>query len=152
MTTLALHIRRAHSADREAISSLLHQLGYEATPAHVAQRLAAIQDSPADLVLVATQGEAVIGCIGLHILPMFHASGCLGRITSLVIDEACRGRRVGSALMDAAADWFAQQGCVKMEVTSGNRRLDAHRFYEAHGMTRDSQRFAKAIEQASDPK
>lgn len=136
-------IRRAEPADGDAIAALLHQLGYAVTPAQVADRLAAMGDSPADQVLVAMDGDAVAGCMGLHILPMFHAAGALGRITSLVVDERCRGRRIGSALLDAAAAWFAANGCIKMEVTSGNRRADAHRFYEAHGMTRDSQHFSR---------
>lgn len=68
-------------------------------------------------------------------------------ITSLVVDERWRGRRIGSALVDAAAGWFAANGCIKMEVTSGNRRLDAHRFYEAHGMARDSQHFSRMLAQ-----
>lgn len=145
MNAMPPHIRRAGPGDHDTIASLLHQLGYDVTPQQVAQRLAAMQDSPADLVLVATDGAAVTGCIGLHILPMFHAAGRLGRITSLVVDERWRGRRIGSALLDAAAGWFAAQGCIKMEVTSGNRRLDAHRFYESHGMVRDSQRFSRAL-------
>lgn len=138
-------IRRACDADCAAIAALLGQLGYASTPAQVQDRLATLEPSTTDLVLVATHDSTVIGCISLHILPMFHTSGGLGRITSLVIDADWRGRRIGSALMDAASAWFAANGCLKMEVTSNNRRLDAHRFYDAHGMARDSQRFSRSL-------
>ena len=141
----APHIRRARPADCGHIAVLFGQLGYEATAAQLRDRLAALEPSTADLVLVATHDDVITGCISLHILPLFHAAGGLGRITSLVVDGHWRGRRIGAALMDAAGAWFAAQGCLKMEVTSGNQRLDAHRFYAAHGMARDSQRFSKFI-------
>jgi N-acetylglutamate synthase-like GNAT family acetyltransferase len=139
------HVRRACAADCDTIATLLGQLGYASTPAQLQDRLAALAHSSADLVLVATQDGTVTGCIGLHILPMFHAGGGLGRITSLVVDARYRGQRIGSALMAAASAWFASNGCLNMEVTSSNRRLDAHRFYDAQGMARDSQRFSRAV-------
>lgn len=145
MTAPGAHIRRARPADCDRIAVLLGELGYEATPAQVRDRLAALEHSTADLVLVATHDDDVTGCISLHILPLFHAAGGLGRITSLVVDGRWRGRRIGAALMDAASAWFVAQGCLKMEVTSGNRRVDAHRFYDAHGMARDSQRFSRSL-------
>ncbi|GGY03794.1 hypothetical protein GCM10007386_38240 [Pseudoduganella dura] len=72
-------------------------------------------------------------------------AGQLGRITSMVVDERHRGSGVGGALIGAAEQWFAAAGCVKVEVTSSDRRLDAHRFYERHGFLRDGQRLARNI-------
>ena len=139
------NIRRADAADHSNIASLLRQLGYETTPARILANLTNIRESSIDLVLVVEDKHGIIGCISLHILPLFHTVGFLGRVTSLVIDEGYRGRRIGSALLDAATDWFSAKGCVKMEVTSGDHRPEAHRFYESHGMARDGQRFAKSI-------
>ncbi|USX11676.1 GNAT family N-acetyltransferase [Oxalobacteraceae bacterium OTU3CAMAD1] len=136
-------IRRVLSRDSENIASLMQQLGYEATPSQISDRLRGIQDSSTDLVLVAAIEDSIVGCISLHLLPLFHADGFLGRITSFVIDQQHRRLGVGSTLMRAASEWFSASGCVKIEVTSGDHRSDAHRFYEAQGFSRDRQRFSK---------
>nr|WP_223997881.1 GNAT family N-acetyltransferase [Burkholderia gladioli] len=81
----------------------------------------------------------------LHALPLFHAAGNLGRITSMVVDERYRGNGVGSGLIDAAEHWFRQVGCVKLEVTSGDHQPAAHHFYERHGFLRDGQRLSKKL-------
>jgi hypothetical protein len=42
--------------------------------------------------------------------------------------------------MAVAHAWFRTQGCVRVEVTSGDHRADAHRFYARHGYARQGQR------------
>ena len=74
-----------------------------------------------------------------------HMQGRLGRITSLVVDEKHRGRGIGQILVHAAEHWFSSAGCVKVEVTSGDLRVDVHRFYEREGFSRNGQRLSKKI-------
>ncbi|WP_244436237.1 GNAT family N-acetyltransferase [Herbaspirillum frisingense] len=76
---------------------------------------------------------------------MFHTAGFLGRITSLVVDTGCRGQGIGTALMGSANEWFMANGCVKVEVTSGDQRESAHQFYESLGFSGDGQRFSKRM-------
>ena len=139
-------IREAQDADHTVLAGLLHQLGYELTPALVREKLQALAASPADRLLVAVLQGEVVGSISLHALPLFHMAGQLGRITSMVVDERHRGSGIGGALIGAAQQWFASAGCVKVEVTSSDRRLAAHRFYERHGFSRDGQRLARDIQ------
>ncbi|HHL4078369.1 GNAT family N-acetyltransferase [Burkholderia sola] len=139
----AVATRESQSSDHHSIATLLHQLGYEATPALILEKLQSLIPSPTDKIFVATVHDKVVGSISLHALPLFHAAGYLGRITSMVVDEHHRGGGVGSALIAAAENWFRTVGCVKLEVTSGDHRLDAHRFYARHGFLRDGQRLAK---------
>lgn len=136
-------IRESRSSDHAAIALLLQQLGYQTTPALVLEKIEAMLPSPVDKIIVASMRDEVIGSISLHALPLFHAAGNLGRITSMVVDERCRGNGVGSALIDAAEHWFKQVGCVKLEVTSGDHRPAAHHFYERHGFLRDGQRLSR---------
>jgi GNAT superfamily N-acetyltransferase len=135
--------REAQASDYYSIAILLHQLGYETTPALVLEKLQFLTSSPADKIFVATVRDKVVGSISLHALPLFHAAGYLGRITSMVVDEHHQRDGIGSALIAAAENWFKTVGCVKLEVTSGDHRPDAHRFYAKHGFLRDGQRFAK---------
>ena len=138
-------IRESRSSDHATIALLLQQLGYQATPALILEKIEAMLPSPMDKIIVATVREQVIGSISIHALPLFHAAGNLGRITSMVVDERYQGNRVGSALIDAAEHWFRQAGCVKLEVTSGDHRQAAHHFYERHGFLRDGQRLSRKL-------
>jgi GNAT superfamily N-acetyltransferase len=135
--------RESQSSDYHSISMLLHQLGYAPTPALILEKLQLLTSSPIDKIFVATVREKIVGCISLHALPLFHAAGYLGRITSMVVDEHHQGDGIGSALIAAAENWFKTVGCVKLEVTSGDHRPAAHRFYAKHGFMRDGQRLAK---------
>jgi GNAT superfamily N-acetyltransferase len=135
--------RESQSSDHCSIALLLHQLGYDATPALILEKLQSLIPSPSDKIFVATLHDKVVGSISLHALPLFHAAGYLGRVTSMVVDEHHQGVGIGSALIAAAEDWFETVGCVKLEVTSGDHRPDAHHFYAKHGFQRDGQRLAK---------
>lgn len=48
-----------------------------------------------------------------------HADGCdpaqpVGFVEGWFVEEACRNRGIGRALMRAAEDWARGQGCVEM--------------------------------------
>lgn len=145
MSDLPPHIRNARHEDAREIAELQKQLGYDSTPEEVGERVSSIQRSSTDVGFVATSEEHVIGCISLHVMPLFHAAGFLGRVTSLVVDAGCLGQGIGTALMGAANEWFAMNGCVKVEVTSGDQRDTAHQFYEKLGFSREGQRLSKMM-------
>ncbi|KVW05016.1 GCN5 family acetyltransferase [Burkholderia cepacia] len=145
MNTPAPETRDARLSDCAAIARLLRQLGYDVTPALIHEKLLSLADKPSDRVCVAILNGEIVGSISLHILPLFHAPGNLGRITSLVVDERHRGSGIGGALMADAQRWFERGRCVKLEVTSGDQRPDAHRFYAHHGFARDGQRLSRKM-------
>ncbi|MCA8351694.1 GNAT family N-acetyltransferase [Burkholderia cepacia] len=145
MNTPAPEMRDARLSDCAAIARLLRQLGYDVTPALIHEKLLSLADKPSDRVCVAILNGEIVGSISQHILPLFHAPGNLGRITSLVVDECHRGYGIGGALMADAQRWFERGRCVKLEVTSGDQRPDAHRFYAHHGFARDGQRLSRKM-------
>lgn len=137
-------VRAATPLDAPAISALMLQLGYEAPPELVLGKLHTLAGREHDTVLVAQDPHGRLeGVISLHVLELFHAPGRLGRITSLVVEDAARGRGVGALLVDRADAWFRDQGCVRAEVTSGDHRPGAHAFYEARGYQPDERRFVR---------
>jgi ribosomal protein S18 acetylase RimI-like enzyme len=69
----------------------------------------------------------------------------LGRITTLVVSADAQGRGIGRMLVEAAESWMRQQGCKLVEVTSNDRRAEAHAFYRHMGYERTSIRFAKSL-------
>ena len=141
---MSVTVRPAEAGDAAAIASCLSSLGYDNTTAEVGGKLAALAESSSDAVIVAVERSAgVVGVISVHVLPLFHAPGNLARITALVVLEGHRGRGAGSALVAEAERFAWQQDCRRVEVTSGDHRMEAHAFYERRGYALDERRFIK---------
>jgi len=154
MTDIAMcnhKTRRAELADATEIAACLSALGYGTPASLVTERLASFAKSPMDAVFVASVfGHAsLLGIVSVHLLPLFHAPGFLGRITSLAVSSEARGKGVGKALVAAAEEWAWSEGAQRMEVTSGDHRLAAHAFYQAAGYSLDERRFIKHAAKAS---
>ena len=137
-------IRPAEPRDREALARLIRQLGSEASAAEVAERLAAMH-AEGPRVLVAELDGAVVGCLSTSTMRVLHRPAPVGRISMMVVDEALRSRGIGAALVRAAEEALAEQGCSMVEVTSHARRTEAHRFYERLGYEKTSVRLAKTL-------
>lgn len=146
---MAVRVRAAAPGDAGRIAALLGELGYPADAAAVAARLARLRGRADDTVLVAEDAGEVHACVALHVMPLLHEDVPLGRITALVVDARRRGEGIGARLLHAAHAWLAASGCASVEVTSGDARERAHRFYEAHGYVRRSQRFVVRLAGAS---
>lgn len=136
-------IRRARRSDARAISGLLTALGYPSQPFEVEKRMADGDTLPGTVVFVAESSARVIGVVSFHCIPLFHADGYLGRITSMVVDPEFRRRGIGRLLVSSAEKFGWEHGCTRMEVTSGDHRADAHAFYEHLGYQVDCRRFIK---------
>ena len=54
-------------------------------------------------------------------------------------------RGVGEKLVAAAATFAREHGCSGIEVTSAERRVDAHRFYQRLGFARTGLRFFQTL-------
>jgi GNAT superfamily N-acetyltransferase len=62
-----------------------------------------------------------------------------------VVTKAAQGTNVGRQLVEAAEDWCRKKGCKLVEVTSNDRRAEAHAFYRHMGYERSSIRFFKKL-------
>jgi ribosomal protein S18 acetylase RimI-like enzyme len=136
-----LRVRPARPGDSAAIAGLVGRLGFEASAAQIADRLAKLRKEPP---LVAEQGE-VIGILTWHVTPVLHRPRPVGRITMMAVAEGERRRGVGRALVEAACERLRAQGCGLVEVTSNTDLAGAHAFYRKLGFERTSFRFAKTL-------
>ncbi len=139
-----LRIRAADSVDSEAIARLLAELGYEATPDDVGERLQRLARA-GEPVLHARRGEETLGCLSWHVTPNIHRPWPVGRITMMVVAKGARRRGIGRALVRAAEERMVQRGCGLVEVTSNVKLRAAHAFYERIGFERTSHRFARSL-------
>lgn len=140
----AVAIRRAEAGDADALAALIGQLGYEALPSEVAARLETMA-AESRLVLVAELDGAMAGCLSTSVMRVLHRPAPVGRISMMVVDEALRGQGIGATMVRAAEAALAAQGCTMVEVTSNQRRTEAHRFYERLGYEKTSVRLAKTL-------
>jgi N-acetylglutamate synthase-like GNAT family acetyltransferase len=139
-----LEIREAVTADAPALVPLLDELGYPAPPEVIAARLQALMAAREVVLLALVEGE-VVGCLALHVTPVLHRPTGVGRITALVVTPRARGHGVGRDLVAEAERRLTAQGCALVEVTSNQKRLDAHEFYRRLGYEATSVRFARSL-------
>jgi len=101
----------------------------------------ALFDKPDTLLLLARDGDELIGYALTHVLAVqdtwvpdtWRTGARIAEIESLAVTEARRGEGVGGALMDAVEREFAIRGIddVILGVLPGN--VDAIRLYERRG-------------------
>ncbi len=138
-------IRDAEKDDCEAIAYLLAELGYPNTSQFAAKKIRKLSKKIKNRVLVATADNRVAAVLSLHILPLLHQAGDLCRITAIVVSKDYQGRNIGCRLMDIAEAYAQSNRCIKIEVTSGDHRNEAHSFYRQLGYKEVSRRFVKLL-------
>jgi GNAT superfamily N-acetyltransferase len=146
-----MQIRLAHTTDAAAVNELLHQLGYaQDGAAATATRIQTWDDDVSSAAYVAVADGEVLGLVAVHICPFFERVGSWGRIVALVVADHARGRGIGGQLVTAAESFAASRGCVRMEVTSADRREDAHEFYRLCGYIDQAGRSSRFLRDLKD--
>ncbi|MFL6848093.1 MAG: GNAT family N-acetyltransferase [Sphingomicrobium sp.] len=137
-------IRDAKPSDVPRLVELIHELGHEINEKQVRKNLAALKKS-GEAPLVATLDRKVVGMCGIGRRIVIHRPAPLGRITALVVAKETQGHGIGRMLVEAAEQWMRKMGCQLVEVTSNDRRAEAHAFYRHLGYERSSIRFFKKL-------
>ena len=138
-------LRRARRDDAKHVASLMTELGYPSSETDVVDRLAHSLQSQTSCCLVAEQEGEVVALMSAELVPYFPTGATICRVTSLVVASAHRRRGLGDKLMAAAADFAREHHCSGLEVTSAERRVEAHRFYEGLGFSRTAFRFFRTL-------
>jgi GNAT superfamily N-acetyltransferase len=137
-------IRLATVADVAELARLISPLGHPFT-ADSAAEVWEVWTAEGNFALVVQGEEALLGAITLHRMVVLHRPKPVGRITSLAVDPSVRGQGLGRALMGAAEETMAREGCGLLEVTSHARRTEAHTFYAHLEYEQTSFRFVKVL-------
>ena len=128
-------IRSAALADAPDLGRLMTQLGYPATEAELARRLARVIPTPGHTVLVAVLDGQPTGLAHGVLLPLLEAEGS-AQLLALVVDEAHRSRGIGGRLVAAIEAWAEAAGAARVVVRSNIVRTRTHAFYENLGFGR----------------
>ncbi|GGY10604.1 GNAT family N-acetyltransferase [Paludibacterium paludis] len=129
-------VRQAEPDDADRIAELYTQLtgnpGVRVLPARIASLG---QDANARLFVCEYLGEVCgTALVALCADAMFGRQP-FGVVENVVVDDALRGKGVGSLLLRHAEAFCLASDCSKMMLMSGRERDDAHRFFEAAGFT-----------------
>ena len=89
-------------------------------------------DDPAGSVLVAV--EAASGSVPVGYITAALEPDGGGRIGLFAVGESARGRGVGSRLIGAALDWFAERGAGPVRVVTQGRNVRAQHLYQRAGL------------------
>lgn len=136
-------IQRATIEHATNLIPLMHDLGYDTSRDTIETQLDCYESSDRSTVFVGLVGAQPIGLIGGHLIPALHQPGNIGRITLLIVSENYRSMGIGSKLVGELEAWFFDNNCLRFEVTSGEHRDTAHRFYESCGYSPSTSRFLK---------
>jgi GNAT superfamily N-acetyltransferase len=134
------HIRRANRRDVAAIVSLLADdaIGQArespAEPERYDTAFNAIDSDPHQLLVVGELAGEVVATMQLTFLPGLSRRGAWrAQIEGVRVASAARGHRLGDQLAQWAVEQARARGCALVQLTSDNRRSDAHRFYQRLG-------------------
>jgi ribosomal protein S18 acetylase RimI-like enzyme len=114
----------------EAMARLIPQLS-RSNPPPDAGALRLIVESDASILLVALDGETIVGSLTLAVFRI--PTGVRAWIEDVVVDETARGKGVGAALNAAALARAAAEGARTVELTSRPSRAAANRLYQRLG-------------------
>ena len=114
----------------EALARMLPQLSRSAPPL-TAEKLQSVVASPAVTVLIARDGDAIVGSLSLALFPI--PTGVRAWIEDVVVDEAARGQGVGALLTREALRRAQEAGARTVDLTTRPSREAAGRLYEREG-------------------
>lgn len=145
-------LRTATRADLPAVLALLADENRVVDPASVVvdgayeRAFADIESDPRNEMLVLVDGDTVLGCLQATYIPGLGKRGEERALIEAVrIRADRRGGGLGRELMRQAIDRARLRGCALVQLTSGKRRADAHRFYESLGFDRSHEGFKLAL-------
>lgn len=114
----------------EAFARLVPQLSSSSPPPDAAA-LQAIVDHDASTLLIARDGERILGSLTLVVFPI--PTGVRAWIEDVVVDGEARGRGVGELLNREALALAASLGARTVDLTSRPSREAANRLYARLG-------------------
>jgi ribosomal protein S18 acetylase RimI-like enzyme len=117
----------------EGIAALIPQLSSTARPP-TREELEEIVASPATVLLVASDGPAVVGALTLVLVRI--PTGLRAIIEDVVVDQSRRGQGIGEALTLGALERARAAGARSVDLTSRPSREAANRLYERLGFVR----------------
>ncbi|MEX1035642.1 MAG: GNAT family N-acetyltransferase [Sneathiella sp.] len=139
-----LHFRSATEEDLPRIVQLLiqDQLGStremlsDPLPQVYLDAFAAMKAQSGNDYIVGVINRRIVCCYQFTVIHGISRSGSSrAQIEGVRVDSSMRGQNIGSLLMKDAIERAKSGKCPLLQLTTDKSRPDAHRFYEAAGLT-----------------
>ena len=93
-----------------------------------------IQAMPGHELIIAEEGDEIIGTMVLIIVPNLSHSGLpWATVENVVTDQRFQRRGIGRLMMEYAISRARETRCYKLQLSSSKTRDEAHQFYESLG-------------------
>lgn len=129
-------IRPLIEADLPALVALYRELYHVPTdPDRMRESFRLMAANPDTLVIGAFTGDGELVGSGLLLIQLDMIAQCRpwAMVENVITAERVRGQGLGRLLMEHLEEAARQRGCSYIQLTSSNRREQAHRFYKAIG-------------------
>lgn len=118
---------------RQRLEELQNQLTPQPSLLSEQTLRAVLNDSASHLYLLEEESRVV----GMLTLGIYHSpTGSKAWIEDVVVDDACRGRGYGRALVAHAIEEAKRAGVKQLMLTSNSLRIAANQLYQAMGFER----------------
>lgn len=142
-----MEVRLATYADIEGILPLQSQIyRVKNLPENAHKILEELIDADYCDVLVAKVDSKIVGSGSIFYLKNPAHSKPYAFLEGIIVDEAHRGRGIGTALSKYAIDLTRAKNCYKIIFTSGSDRARVHKFYENLGFKKWGYEFRMDLE------
>ena len=133
-------LARAEPSAAPAIAALVRELARETRERSPISEdyVRAYLSSPACGIVLARQGEGVVGMISYSIRAgLFHAApSCV--IEDLIVVKEARNQGIGGLLLSDVLGMAEKLGCAEVSVSTETDNAGAVRFYRRHGLSDQS--------------
>lgn len=135
-------IRSAQSKDIQAIYQLICHLentifDYDTFQIHYEMLLKHNEN----YLFVYEQEHQIVAFMSVIISLQLHHNAYIAEIRELIIDPTCRNQQIGKKMWVQAKQLAQEKNCVRLELSSNQKRTDAHRFYKRLGMNQSHYSF-----------
>lgn len=136
----------ASKQDCEAIYSLMNEL--EAGALDHQDFIKQYEKCMADknVFVYLYKDDEIKGGITLYIHHYLHHRQPTGEIGELIVKEKYRNQHIGEQLLRYVEERAVLLGLEEISLSSGMKRIDAHRFYERHDYIKDHFCFEKKLD------
>ena len=146
-----LKIKTASKNDIPIILGLLYELG-RPKPENdldvaVFQKLVKkyLKDSDKKILIATNMENEILGMASIVFLSRLNQTNFEMYIPELIVQEKFQGKGIGKKLIESCIDLAKEKKCHRIRLESGNKRKEAHKFYENLGFEQSAFSYTKNL-------